>query len=61
MTLNPAPSAPDAVDYLQQLQVLRTLVWLVQFLSLLLGRQWLGAAQFYVLLGFVALMVSSLV
>ncbi|MFO1348882.1 MAG: ATP-binding protein [Pseudomonadales bacterium] len=54
MTLNPAPSAPDAVDYLQQLQVLRTLVWLVQFLSLLLGRQWLGAAQFYALLGLLA-------
>lgn len=55
-------SAPDTSNSLQQLQVLRAWVWLVQILTLLLGRQWLSAAQFYALLGLlsVALLVLLL-
>lgn len=49
--------APDTTDYLQQLQVLRALVWLVQVLTLLLGRRWLSELQFSTLLG---LLVASL-
>ncbi|MBK8102110.1 MAG: HAMP domain-containing histidine kinase [Cellvibrionales bacterium] len=52
--------APDTSDYLQQLQVLRAWVWLVQLLTLLLGRQWLSAAQFYALLGLLSVALLML-
>jgi len=50
MSVSSHSPAPDTSDYLQQLQVLRALVWLLQILTVLLGRQWLDAEQFYTLL-----------
>jgi hypothetical protein len=58
--LAPDSPAPDTSDYLQQLQVLRAWVWLVQLLTLLLGRQWLSAAQFYALLGLLSVALLML-
>jgi two-component system sensor histidine kinase RegB len=51
------PTLADTVHYLQQLQVLRALVWVVQTLTLLLGKHWLNALQFYTLL---ALLLAAL-